>query len=730
MSAKETIKRIVDSFNSKPYLKDKTREMGEGLMLGASLADESNERSKTAEDTTKRTEEKYKEQILAQDLNPNKDPELVDLRNGNATAGERITKFEQKTTAQFQQTEQELEIEIARSMLNDEQLRAYVDLLQQQLTSMGDISPEPYSTYNDLVSANPSHTGVYVVQSDGNWYYWNKISNKWDVGGKFQSSGIADNTVSPEKLTILVPEAKKSRNLFNKYAAKLGYYYRQTDGNLVSSSTRAAFVIPVEGDTRYSIQGSEEQYAFLDASDSYISGSPAIYSNRIDTPTGAKKLLFNCFIENLSQVQVEKGNNRTAYIAHAVVDKETIEINTTDMKHVSFPVMIQSDINLFDRYKATQGKYVQYNTGNVVSGANYYVSELIPIWASNPYEIRGSNQQWALYDEYGEFLIGGAEDVPLLTFDKPKKTRFIRMTVHKDNIDRVGLYNAWKLEPSNITDNALTYIGQRLSLLPKVIKVAKDGTGNYTTLRSAIQNATTGTTIELGDGEYSINEEYSVAEINDVNFKGYVKDRGISIKAVNSCKATLSCDLSSADFPDTTRNRVSTLNTAGGGGMNGLIVRSKKTRYSLHDDSIRNNFDTVTADYCKFYQVDGQLGRAVGGGTWNGSNHIFDHCHFATDAMDVPIDYHNNIGFTKPSRLKLVDCTFHTPYEYQLRLQSLNSGTTDEVELIGNRLSKIEMTQNAMDYHLLGRGNRPLTLKTVSQSLRPTLDFVEEVTII
>lgn len=102
MSAKDQIKQLVDYFKREPYLKDKTDAMGDGLMLGASLADEANERSKAAEDTTKRTEEKYKEQILAQDLNQNKDPELVDLRNGNATAGERIAKFEQETTAQFQ----------------------------------------------------------------------------------------------------------------------------------------------------------------------------------------------------------------------------------------------------------------------------------------------------------------------------------------------------------------------------------------------------------------------------------------------------------------------------------------------------------------------------------------------------------------------------------------------------------------------------------------------------
>lgn len=108
MSAKDQIKQIVDYFKRENYLKDKTEAMGEGLMLGASLADESNERSKEAVDTTLAVQEKYKEQILAQDLNPNKDPELVDLRNGNTTAGERITKFEQQTDDLFAQTDEKI----------------------------------------------------------------------------------------------------------------------------------------------------------------------------------------------------------------------------------------------------------------------------------------------------------------------------------------------------------------------------------------------------------------------------------------------------------------------------------------------------------------------------------------------------------------------------------------------------------------------------------------------
>lgn len=105
MSAKDQIKQIVDYFKREPQLKDKTDGMAEGLLLGANLADEANERSKDAAETTLAVQEKYKEQILTQDLNPNKDPELVDIRDGSLTAGERIRKFEQETNRQLAQTE-------------------------------------------------------------------------------------------------------------------------------------------------------------------------------------------------------------------------------------------------------------------------------------------------------------------------------------------------------------------------------------------------------------------------------------------------------------------------------------------------------------------------------------------------------------------------------------------------------------------------------------------------
>lgn len=108
MAVSEEVKKIVEEFIQEPRLKEKTEKMGEGLLLGASLADEANEKSNETTSIALSIQEKYKEQILVHDLDPNKDPELVELRDGYDTASERIDYFEQKTTEQLMQSSQEL----------------------------------------------------------------------------------------------------------------------------------------------------------------------------------------------------------------------------------------------------------------------------------------------------------------------------------------------------------------------------------------------------------------------------------------------------------------------------------------------------------------------------------------------------------------------------------------------------------------------------------------------
>lgn len=57
-----------------------------------------------------------------------------------------------------------------------------------------------YATVEALKTAFPNGSNnIYVVTTDGNWYYWNGTA--WTSGGKYQETGIADNSIDEKKAT-------------------------------------------------------------------------------------------------------------------------------------------------------------------------------------------------------------------------------------------------------------------------------------------------------------------------------------------------------------------------------------------------------------------------------------------------------------------------------------------------------------------------------------------------
>lgn len=58
-----------------------------------------------------------------------------------------------------------------------------------------------YATVALLTAAYPNgNTNIYVVTTTGNWHYWN--GSAWEIGGKYQETGIADDAVTGQKLAI------------------------------------------------------------------------------------------------------------------------------------------------------------------------------------------------------------------------------------------------------------------------------------------------------------------------------------------------------------------------------------------------------------------------------------------------------------------------------------------------------------------------------------------------
>jgi len=86
-----------------------------------------------------------------------------------------------------------------------------------------------YATLAALTAAIPAgNTNIYLVTADGKWYYWNGAA--WTAGGTYQSTGIADGSITPVMLNSEIPNTKNTNNLFIKSTATLGKYISDTTG--------------------------------------------------------------------------------------------------------------------------------------------------------------------------------------------------------------------------------------------------------------------------------------------------------------------------------------------------------------------------------------------------------------------------------------------------------------------------------------------------------------------
>lgn len=80
---------------------------------------------------------------------------------------------------------------------NEATSRAGADAaLQTQITSLSSGSPLVASSIAEMTDT----TRTYVNTTDGKWYYYD--GDNWEIGGTYQSSGIADGQITPEKTSF------------------------------------------------------------------------------------------------------------------------------------------------------------------------------------------------------------------------------------------------------------------------------------------------------------------------------------------------------------------------------------------------------------------------------------------------------------------------------------------------------------------------------------------------
>lgn len=176
---------------------------------------------------------------------------------------------------------------------------------KEELKNIGNASPKgTYATLSALQTAYPNGTtGIYVVTGDGKWYYWS--GSAWTAGGQYQSTGIADKSITPKKIEFM----QTGINKFDKTSIKSGQYVSYLDGSLLTNANYGWVETPVSGGRIYARNNINQHFAWYDANGVFIPNpnAPQV-TTAITAPANATILRMSVLLTNLNTQMLVEGS--------------------------------------------------------------------------------------------------------------------------------------------------------------------------------------------------------------------------------------------------------------------------------------------------------------------------------------------------------------------------------------------------------------------------------------
>lgn len=261
------------------------------------------------------------------------------------------------------------------------------------------------------------------------------------------SQTIGIGAVAPLKTTFMT----RGKQLFNKTAATLGKYVIYDTGSLSDNASYCASdYIPITGGLSYYSVNSTPHYAWYNDKMVYISGSGGVISNIITAPTNAFYLRMSVPISQFNTYMLNEGTTRFPYedyteyiqnnfIKDVPISKVTgkFERKQTDFFNIK---------NLFDKTKMINNAYIDYGTGNVITGhATNGTTDFIPITPSTQYALTNFHlQHFAFYDVNKVYISNTLNNLSN-PFTSPVNAYFVRLSLTMSNKD------AAQIEEGNIS---------------------------------------------------------------------------------------------------------------------------------------------------------------------------------------------------------------------------------------------------------------------------------------
>ena len=162
---------------------------------------------------------------VMQELTEDKDflslPEIAGARDGFGTLGDRLERDYNEAKRDYNEVTAQLAQKVTKEEVNEAvSPKADISYVDSKVGAIDRGYGGTYATLSGLTNAHPNgNNRRYVVSDNGHWYYWN--GSKWESGGVYQSSGIAENSVSPKEVNF----ASSIANLFDKNRVKKGGHY-------------------------------------------------------------------------------------------------------------------------------------------------------------------------------------------------------------------------------------------------------------------------------------------------------------------------------------------------------------------------------------------------------------------------------------------------------------------------------------------------------------------------
>ncbi|MGF2106941.1 BppU family phage baseplate upper protein [Lactococcus lactis] len=294
--------------------------------------------------------------------------------------------------------------------------KSFVD---EQFASIVSGAPKgTFATLAALQTAYPSGTeGVFLILKNGHWYYY---ASGWKDGGMYQSTGIADGTVT-------LPKLSSDISGLTKIQMTSGYYI--TTGVAVGSTVnlspqqisgwRYAIINCVSGD-KFTINGTGGNngrlWAFLDSNNILLSVAvyPLTATNSVITaPSNAVKLIINdnntggiCYTGEyrVDTLEAEMNNvNRTLFNTDTINNDDTTGFN---------PSSITNPFNN-SRLYGRKNKYTGYLESLQLKSNG---SATVHVYA---YTVNEDTLTYEMIKDYGEYTVSGGTNI--ITIDDDEK---------------------------------------------------------------------------------------------------------------------------------------------------------------------------------------------------------------------------------------------------------------------------------------------------------------------